>query len=110
MFDVTMSSYNEAETYVLIGIYMLSLIASKFKDEVGLYRDDDLAVCKATPKDIEKVKQEVSHAFGSNGLEITIDANKKIVNYLDVTFDLTNGSYKPRMKPNNYNKLSYVHQ
>ena len=62
MFDVTMSSYNEAETYELIGIYMLSLIASKFKDEVGLYRDDDLAVCKATPKDIEKVKQEVSHA------------------------------------------------
>ena len=48
--------------------------------------------------------------FGSNGLEITIDANKKIVNFLDVTFDLTNGSYKSRMKPNNYNKLSYVHQ
>ena len=108
MFDVTMGSYDGAETCELIGAYMLSLIASKFKDEVGLYRDDGLAVCKATPKEIEKIKQEVSHVFRSNGLKITIDANKKIVNFLDVTFDLTNGSYKPFMKPNN--KILYVHQ
>ena len=87
---------------------MLSLIASKFKDEVGLYRDDGLAVCKATPKEIEKTKKEVCNVFKSKGLEITIDANKKIVHFLDVTFDLTDGSYKPYMKPNN--KLSYVHQ
>ena len=32
----------------------------------------------------------------------------KIVHFLDVTFDLTDGSYKPYMKPNN--KLSYAHQ
>ena len=108
MFDVTMGSYDGAETCELIGTYMLSLIASKFKDEVGLYRDDGLAVCKATPKEIEKTKKEVSNVFKSKGLKITIDANKKIVHFLDVTFDLTNGSYKPYMKPNN--KLSYVHR
>jgi len=95
MFDVTMGSYDGAETCELLGAYMLSLIASKFKDQVGLYRDDGLSVCKATPKEIEKTKQEVSHVFRSNGLKITIDANIKIVNFLDVTFDLTNGSYKP---------------
>ena len=87
---------------------MLSLIGSKFKDEVGLYRDDGLAVCKDTPKEIEKTKKEVCNVFKSKGLKITIDANKKIVHFLDVTFDLTDGSYKPYMKPNN--KLSYVHQ
>ena len=54
MFDVTMGSYDGAETCELIGTYMLSLIASKFKDGVGLYRDDGLAVCKATRKEIEK--------------------------------------------------------
>jgi len=101
-----MGSYDGAETCVLIGAYMLSLIESKFKDQVGLYRDDGLAVCKATPKEIEKTKQEVSHVIRSNGLKITIDANKKIVNFLDVTFDLTNGSCKPYMKPNN--KILYV--
>ena len=108
MFDVTMGSYDGAETCELIGIYMLSLIASKFKDEVGLYRDDGLAVCKATPKEVERTKKEVCNVFKSKGLKITIDANKKIVHFLDVTFDLTDGSYKPYMKPNN--KLSYVHQ
>ena len=107
MFDVTMGSYDGAETCKLIA-YMLSLIASKFKDEVGLYRDNGLAVCKATPKEIEKIKQEVSHVFRSNGLKITIDANKRIVKFLDVTFDLTNGSYKPYMKPNN--KILYIPQ
>ena len=78
MFDVTMGSYDGAETSELIGTYMPSLIASKFKDEVELYRDDGLAVCKATPKEIEKTKREVSSVFKSNGLKITIDANKKI--------------------------------
>ena len=65
MFDGTMGSYDGVETCELIGAYMLSLIASKFKDQVGLYRDDGLAVCKATPKEIEKTKQEVSHVFRS---------------------------------------------
>ena len=56
-FDVTMGSYNRAETCELIGVYMLSLIAPKFKDEVGLYRDDGIAICNATPREIEKTKQ-----------------------------------------------------
>ena len=101
MFDVTMGSYDGAETCELIGAYMLSLIAPKFKHEIGLYRDDGIAVCRATPREIEKIKQEVSNAFKANGLKITIDANKKIVDFLDVTFDLASGSYKPYMKPNN---------
>ena len=108
MFDVTMGSYDGAETCEMIGAHMLSLIASKFKDQVGLYRNDGLGVCKATPKKIEKTKQEVSQVFRSNDLKITIDANKKIVNFLDVTFDLANGSYKPYMKLNN--KTLYVHR
>ena len=71
-------------------------------------RDDGIAVCKATPREIEKTKQEVSNVFKSSGLTITIEANKKIVNFLDVTFNLSSGSYKPYMKPNN--KLLYVHR
>ena len=41
-----------------------------------------------------------------NGLRITVEANKKTINFLDITFDLTSNSYKPFMKPNN--KLLYV--
>ena len=50
----------------------------------------------------------MTKTFKDNDLKITIDANKKIVNFLDVTFNLTDGTYKPYMKPNN--KLLYVHK
>ena len=86
---------------------MLSLITSKFKDQAGLYRDDGLAVCKAMPKQIEKTKQEVIEIFKANGLKITIEANKKTINFLDITLDLASGFYKPYMKLNN--KILYVH-
>lgn len=56
----------------------------------------------------EKTKEEVIQVFKSNGLKITIDADKKIVNLFYVTFNFTKGSYKPYMKPNN--KLSFFHQ
>ena len=85
---------------------VLSVLAAKFKDEIGLYRDNDFAACKATPREIEKINQEVSNIFKSNGLKITIEANKKNVNFLDVTFDLTSGTYKPFMKYNTNLMLS----
>ncbi len=90
--DVTMGSYDGAETCELIGLYMLSLIAPNFKDQLGLYHDDGIAVCKATPK--RSAKQEVCNVFKSNGLKITIEANKNFVNFLDVTLDFTSGNYK----------------
>jgi len=40
MYDVIMGSYDGSETCELIGTNMLSLITAKFKDQVGLYRDD----------------------------------------------------------------------
>ena len=35
-----------------------------------------------------------------NELSITIEANLKVVNFLDVTFDLNTGLYEPYNKPN----------
>ena len=58
MFDVTMGSYDGAETCELIGIYMLSLIKPMLHDQIGLYRDDGLIACNAKPKQIEKIKQK----------------------------------------------------
>ena len=39
-------------------------------------------------------------------LEIIIECNKKVVDYLDVTFNLSDGSYKPCHKADN--KISYI--
>ena len=71
---------------------MLSLIAPNPKEGVGLYHDDGLAVCSATPKQIEKTKQGICKVFKANSLNITCNNRneKKIVNFLDVTFDLIN--------------------
>ena len=60
MFDVTMGSYDGAETCELIGLYMLSLIKPILNDKVGLYRDDGLIACNATPKQIDSVKMRPS--------------------------------------------------
>ena len=51
-------------------------------------------------KQIELLKKKICKVFQDNGLACTIEANSKIVNFLDVTFDLNTGIYKPFMKEN----------
>ena len=43
-----------------------------------------------------------------NGLNITIDANKKVVDFLDITQDLRTGNYKPYNKSNDC--INYIHE
>ena len=49
---------------------------------------------------MEQTKQTIRRVFDQYNLKITIEANKKTVNFLDVTFNLTLGTYKPYSKPN----------
>ena len=67
--------------------------------EIGLYRNDGLAVIDQIPQKIEKIKKEICKFFSKNNLRITVEANKKVVNFLDVTLDLTTKKYKPYSKP-----------
>ena len=86
--DVTMGSYDGAETCELVGNYILSQLKEiPYDMEIGLYRDDGLAVLDQTPQKIEKIKKEICKVFAKNNLRITIEANKKVVNFLDVTLD-----------------------
>ncbi|KAJ8037403.1 hypothetical protein HOLleu_18211 [Holothuria leucospilota] len=99
LFDVTMGSFNGAETCELVGLYLLSQL-QHINMNVGLYRDDGLAVCKATPRQTENIKKEICKIFTNNKLKIEIGTNKKIVNFLDITLDLRTSTYKPYVKPN----------
>ena len=56
----------------------------------------------------ERVKKDFQKVFKRNGLGITIKCNMKIVDYLDLTFNLNNGTYKPYRKPND--ETMYVHR
>ena len=108
-FDVTMGSYDGAEVCELIGIFMLSLIGNKYNpNNIGLYRDDGLAVFKNTSgPQSEKIKKTFQKMFKNKGLDIIINCNMKIVNYLDVTLNLNDGSYRPYKKPND--ETNYIH-
>ena len=55
LFDVTMGSYDGAETCELVGCYLLSQLTKIPEIDIGLYRDDGLAVINQTPQKIEKI-------------------------------------------------------
>ena len=106
-FDVTMGSYDGAETCELVGLYILSQL-SKLNINIGLYRDDGLAVCRKTPRQAERIKKEICKIFTENNLKITVEANQNTTNFLDITMDMQTGEYKPYMKPNN--RPLYIHK
>ena len=107
LFDVTMGSYDGAETCELVGCYLLSQLNEIPGVEIGLYRDDGLAILQQTPKETERIKKEICKIFKKCELKITIEANKKVVNFLDVTLDLNTEKFKPYSKP--LNTPLYVH-
>ena len=101
LFDITMGSYDGAETCELVGTYLLTQLPEALTSSIGLYRDDGLAICKGTPREIEKTKKTICKIFKQNNLKITIEANKQIINFLDVTLNLKENNYKPYLKPGN---------
>ena len=108
-FDVTMGSYDGAEVCELIDIFMLSLIGNiDNRNNIGLYRDEGFAVFKNTSSlQSEKIKKFFQKMFKNKGLDIITNCNMKIVNYLDVTLNLNDGSYRPYKKPND--ETNYIH-
>ena len=46
--------------------------------------------------ELEKIKKEICKIFKDNGLNITIETNLHITEYLDVTFNLKTGKYPCR--------------
>ena len=102
-FDITMGGFHGAEVCDLVGLYLLSQLAEILpKGWIALYRDDGLAVSSASPRQVELIKKKICRIFERNGLSITIEANLKIVNFLDITLDLSSGVYKPYMKENDH--------
>jgi hypothetical protein len=109
LFDVTMGAYDGAEVCELVGTYMLNLIGEKWdKTEIGLYRDDGLAISKnRSGPENERMKKFLQKTFKDKGLDLVIQCNMKIVNYLDVTLNLSTGHTKPYRKEDD--ETNYIH-
>ena len=54
------------------------------------------------------MKKKLCKIFKENGFNITIEANVKSVNFLDINMNLSTGIYKAYMKPND--SPLYVHK
>ena len=107
-FDIGMGAYDGAESCDLIGLFLLHQLANQIKGlEIGLYRDDGLAVCEMTARLTEKLRQKIVQIFRENNLNITGTANPFQVNFLDIPLDLKTGTFKPYIKPGD--KPIYVH-
>ena len=106
-FNVGMESFDGAETCELVGLFMLHQLKQLNLNQ-GIYRDDALIACQLRPRQVELKKKEICRIFRDHNLSITIEANLKVVNFLDVTLDLNTETYKPYMKPNN--RILYINK
>ena len=109
-FNVTMGSNDGAGISEPVRLLVLSKLVHLFHDNsVGLYQDDRLGVLRdlSGPK-TERLRKNVVRISKNCGLNITSTTNLKTVDYLDVTFDLQNNSYKSYRKPDNL--PAYIHK
>jgi len=58
LFDVTMGSFDGAETCEMVGAYILSEIGTIIpSSNIGLYRDGRLAIVHESPRKTERIKK-----------------------------------------------------
>ena len=105
-----MGAFDVVEACETVGNFLLYQLSKNYnKKDIGLYRYDGLTAfkivsgCKA-----EKTEKDSQKLFKDNYLNITIQCNLKIVNYLDVTFNLSNATYRLFCKTNN--EITKVHK
>ena len=99
-FDVPMGSYDSSQITELVGLYILNILTRIISPEqLGLYCDDGLIYIPNSNGPISSsIQKKIIRAFKFLGFKIEVSSNNKIVNFLDVTLDLSNNSYKPFIK------------
>ena len=100
--DITMGAYDGAQVTDLVGLYVLHLLKTEIPEiDFGIYRDDGLGVHRRIPPtQLNGIKKRILNLFEKLGLKILAEQNLFKVDFLDVTLDLTNETYKPFRKPN----------
>ena len=101
-FDVPMGAYDSAQVADLVGIYILDTLGRIVNlQQVGLYRDDGIIYIPDSngPK-TASIQKKIIRAFKLLGFRIQIASNLKTVDFLDVTLNLDNGTFKPLSKNN----------
>ena len=102
-FDIPMGCYDGTEICELVGIYIQNKLCKLMsRKDFGLYRDDGLGILRNTSgPEADQKRKSIIKIFKECGLSITCEVNKKIVDFLDVRFNLNEQTYEPYRKPNN---------
>ena len=79
LFDVKLGAHDGAEVCELVGNHLLYELSKLYeRKDIGLYRDDRLAVLKnKRGPETEKIKKSIQAIFRENGLKITIQCDLK---------------------------------
>ena len=86
----------------LTGLFILSKLKDTFGNNIGLYCNNGLILLDTkSSRFSDKAWKGFTHAFNKLGLI-------KPTNFLDITFDLLNSTYKPFRKPKE--ELLYINQ
>ena len=93
-----------AEICELVGLYVLYILNTKYgTNHNGIYEDNGLACFESISGRIRKadwIRKDFINIFRKEfQLSINCETNLKIVNFLDVTLDLTTDKYKSYNKP-----------
>ena len=100
-----MGIFDSADVWELVGLYILHILSTKYGKKTfnSIHRYDGLACFEnvSGPKQIKLEKILFIYLPKKFQLGIVCETNLKIVNFLDVTLDLTSGKYKPYNKPGN---------
>ena len=105
-----MGSYDGVEVRELVGIYVLTRLTTIIKkSDCGLYRDDSLVILRnVNGQKIDRTRKNIIKIFKDVGFSINIETNLKVVDFLDITFNLNYDIYKPYKKPND--SLLYINK
>ena len=102
-FDVPMGEYNSTQIADLVGLYILN---SHYRIvgliQIGLYSDDCILYIPNSDGPKCSSIQKKIRAFKFLGIKTEISSNIKIANFLDVTLNLSDNSYRPFLKTNQY--------
>ena len=95
-FDVTTGNYDGAEISELADVYILSHPEAIInKNEMGLFHYDGLLILQcAKGQKMDKTRKNVIEIFKNIEFKIDIVTNLKKLNFLDVTCNLTNGTFR----------------
>ena len=107
--DVAQGGLTQQKFTIQFGLFLLSEIKKHNPNaNTEIFCDDGLGVSSATPIQIKKIYKKICDIYIYHELSITVDANKKVVQFLDAEFNLERDTYKPFIKPNDI--PLYVHQ